>query len=123
MAGQARRRRNATPASKPCTCPSGQFLFFCKDSQPSTSAAAPPTSYAGNANKAADTVVQANTQMADASKDADFKSFRPSLISVEVLGFGDEEDECNSGNPITADACAQAQAAEGRKLKPAEGNL
>ena len=63
--------------------------------------------------KAADAVVQANTQVADASKDADFKSFRPSLISVEVLGFGDEEDECNSGNLITDAACRKRKQQKG----------
>ena len=38
-------------------------------------------------------------------KEVDFKSFRPSLISVEVLGFGDEEDECKTGNPAADAAC------------------
>ena len=71
-----------------------------------------PISDAGNANKAADAVVQANTQVADVSKDADFKSFRPSLISVEVLGFGDE-DECSSGDPVADAACRKRKLQKG----------
>ncbi|MDP3136170.1 MAG: filamentous hemagglutinin family protein, partial [Burkholderiaceae bacterium] len=54
-----------------------------------TPAAAPVSSDAGNANKASDALAKAGNALADASKD-DFNSFRPTLVSVEVLGFGRE---------------------------------
>ena len=53
-----------------------------------------------SASKAMDAVTQAGNALASA-KDADLKSFRPTFVSVEVLGFGGDSAECGKDD----DAC------------------
>lgn len=64
-----------------------------------SSAPAAPVSgdAAASASKAMDSVNQAGNALASA-KDSDIQSFRPALVSVEVLGFGDESAECKKGD-------------------------
>lgn len=71
---------------------------------PSASAApapAPVSTETGSTNKAVDSIAQASNQLAQSSKDSDFNSFRPSFLTVEVLGFGGESVECGKDD----DAC------------------
>jgi hypothetical protein len=62
-----------------------------------TPVAAPVSSDAASANKAADALAQANSALADA-KPIDPKSFRPAYINVEVLGFGDGNSDCTGSD-------------------------
>ena len=75
-----------------------------------------------NLGDAANAANDATSSLAGASEDAQkaaedmrkgLDAFKPSLVSVEVLGFGDEEDECNSGNPITDAACRKRREQKG----------
>jgi hypothetical protein len=51
---------------------------------------------AASASKAVDAVTQASNTLP--AKEADFKSFRPTLLTVEVLGFGAESVECKQND-------------------------
>jgi filamentous hemagglutinin family protein len=53
-------------------------------------APAPVSSDAANANKAADSMAQTNNAETDSSKDANANAFRPTYLTVEILGFGIE---------------------------------
>lgn len=70
---------------------------------PSVSSGVPAAPVSGDAaasaSKAMDAMAQANNALAS-EKDADIKSFRPSFVTVEVLGFGGESAECGKDDAL-----------------------